>query len=94
MQSIPKEKNKLRHRVNWNVLEGYNKEDGETSGEFCKRSVRKYESRKRASREQNEERKGAWAFWEKGLSSKQKSKYKALRQEGTRHIQRTARKLI
>lgn len=55
MQSIPKEKNKLRHRVNWNVLEGYNKEDGETSGEFCKRSVRKYESRKRASREQNEE---------------------------------------
>ena len=43
MQSIPKEKNKLRHRVNWNVLEGYNKEDGETSGEFCKRSVRKYD---------------------------------------------------
>ena len=36
-------------------MEGYNKEDGEMSGEFCKRSVRKYESRKRASREQNEE---------------------------------------
>lgn len=53
MQSIPKERNKLRHRVNWNVLEGYNKEDGETSGEFCKRSVRKHESRKRASREQS-----------------------------------------
>ena len=50
-----KRENKLRHRVNCNVLKEYNKEGGETSGEFCKRSVRKYESRKRASREQNEE---------------------------------------